>query len=289
MKTNNHGKKNIIVIVILLSIILTACGQNQTPTPDLIATQASIYLQQTMVALEATAQFLSIEQTRAANPTPTFTPSPIPSPTNTPGPVVINDDFSVDTGRWQKCGQCEIRDGMLIMGPYPATNSAEGYFTICADCGYVTDYRMGVDVVYMNGFSDRGFGLVLREQDGNYVEWEISTWQYYGVWFYDKEKKGRGDAWGALLPDGWVPSGYIHPAQLSNRLDVVATTENDKTTVAIYVNGQLINTVEIPNVPGRVGLVVGLHSLGIAFDNFYFEGYPLYPLVPGENSGEPTL
>ena len=128
MKTNNHGKKNIIVIVILLSIILTACGQNQKPTPDLIATQASLYLQQTMVALEATAQFLSIEQTRAANPTPTFTPSPIPSPTNTPGPVVINDDFSIDTGRWQKCGQCEIRDGMLIMGPYPATNSAEGYF-----------------------------------------------------------------------------------------------------------------------------------------------------------------
>lgn len=282
------NKKRIVLILLLSVFILMACSQNQTPTPDMQSTEMALSLQQTMVALDATVQALSIEKTLAANPTPTFTPSPIPSPTKTPGPVVINDDFSVDTGRWQECGQCVIRDGALLMGPYPATNSAEGYLTICADCGYVTDYKMGVDVVYVNGFSDRGFGLVLREQEGNFIELEISTWQYYGVWFYDKEKQGRGDAWMALLPDGWLPSGYIHPAQLSNRIDVETTTENDKSKVAIRFNGQLINTVEIPNVPGQVGLVVGLHSLGIAFDNFYFEGYPIYPVSPA-NDSEPTL
>jgi hypothetical protein len=289
MKLHTHKTRGHI-LVLLLGILLTAgCGQNQVPTPDTTATAFALGLQQTMVALDITVQALSVEQTKAANPTLTLTPSPIPAPTNTPGPVIIHDDFSTDVGRWQGCEQCVIRDGSLIMGPYPVSNSAEGYFTICADCGYVTDYKMGVDVVYVNGYSDRGFGLVLREHQGNYIELEISTWQFYGVWYYDKEKKGSWDAWGALLTDGWVPSGYLRPAQLSNRLDVETTTENGKSSVAIRVNSQLINTVEIPNVPGQVGLVVGLHSLGIAFDNFYFEGYPLYSAPSDNESAQPSL
>lgn len=289
MASEIHRRKSIIFRLLLLFLFVTACSPDLTPTPDMTATVQALNLQQTMVALDSTVQALSVEQTHAANPTPTFTHTPVPTATNTPGPVVINDDFSADVGRWQGCTQCTIRDGSLIMGPYPVSNSAEGYYTICADCGYVSDYKMGVDVVYVNGYSDRGFGLVLREHEGSYIEVEISTWQLYGVWYYDKEKQGNWDVWSALLQDGWVPSGYIHPAQLSNRLDVEVTTEDDKSVAAIRVNGQLINTVEIPNVPGQVGLVVGLHSLGIAFDNFYFEGFPVFPAAPGSDSTQPTL
>lgn len=127
MKSHTRERKKGALLFPLIILLLAACGQNQTPAPDTTATAFALSLQQTMVALDVTVQALSVGQTQAAIPTPTSTPSPVPSPTNTPGPVVINDDFSADVGRWQGCGQCAITNGSLVMGPYPVSNSAEGY------------------------------------------------------------------------------------------------------------------------------------------------------------------
>lgn len=48
-------------------------------------------------------------------------------------------------------------------------------------------------------------------------------------------------------------------------------SQRRKSILSIHINGQPVNTAEIPAESGRVGLVVGLHSLGVVFDNFYFE------------------
>lgn len=284
MKRNAFRAPGIFILLILLPILGSSCAGRSAPTPDIQGTAQVLVLNQAMTGVAITMQALSATQTEAARPS--ATPTTIPSPTVTPGPVVIRDDFSADTGRWEACGQCVITNGSLYMGPYPVSDKGEGYITLCRDCGLTQDYKMGVDAIYQSGYSDRGFGLVLREQGGSFVEVEISTWQYFGVWFFDATKKNTPEQWRAFLENGWVASGYLHPAQLSNHIDVEVSTEGGKSTAAISFNGRPVRTVEIPNTPARVGLVVGLHSLGIAFDNFYFEGYPTVPEPsPGSSSG----
>jgi hypothetical protein len=171
------------ILFFLLFVLLTACGAEASPTPNVEATATWIQIQETIVALDATVQAHSASQTEAAKatvtPPPTATLSP--TPTVTPGPLVIRDDFSSDIGRWIECGMCRIENGALHMGPYPVSQTGEGYLTICSDCGVVQDYKMGVDATFKDGYTDRGFGLLLWEENGNYVDVEISTWQVYGA------------------------------------------------------------------------------------------------------------
>ncbi|MGZ9222719.1 MAG: hypothetical protein ACXW4Q_11470 [Anaerolineales bacterium] len=238
-------------------------------------------MQQTMVALDLTVQAHSAAQTEAARATSTPLPTATfsPTPTVTPGPLVIQDDFSSDTGRWIECGMCRIENGALHMGPYPVSDKGEGYLAICADCGIAQDYKMGIDATFKDGYTDRGFGLVIREENGNYVDVEITTWQVYGSWVYEKST----NSWGNLLGgEPWKLNGSLYPSYGTNRLEVQVTSQGGKSTLSIYINGQLVNTSEMPAVSGRVGLVVGLHSLGVVFDNFYFEGYTS-PLPPNNN------
>jgi hypothetical protein len=237
-----------------------------------------------MVALDITVQAYSAAQTEAARATNTPIPTETPTPTATvtPGPIVINDDFSADTGRWIECGQCRIENGSMHMGPYPISDKGEGYLAICSDCGIVQDYKMGVDATFVDGYTDRGFGLVLREGDGNYADVEITTWQVYGAWVYNKSI----NSWGNLLGgDPWKLSGTLYPSYGTNRLEVEFTSQGGTSTLTIHINGQLVNTATMPAVSGRVGLVVGLHSLGVLFDNFYFEGDPVRK--PVENNPNP--
>ena len=273
MIERKHGSKKFVPLVILV-MLLVSCGAEASPTPDAQATATFFSLHQTMTALDATVQAHSASQTEAARATATPIPTATlsPTPTVTPGPRVIQDDFSVDIGRWIECGQCRIENGALHMGPYPISEKGEGYLAICSDCGVVQDYKMGVDVTFVDGYTDRGFGLVLREQNGNYADVEITTWQVYGAWTYDKSL----NAWGNLLSgDPWKLSGSLYPSYGTNRLEVEITSQGGTSTLSIRVNGQLINTAEMPAMSGRVGLVVGLHSLGVVFDNFYFEGDPV--------------
>jgi hypothetical protein len=272
--------KNSISLALLV-FLLVSCAPEATATPDLQATATSLSLQQTMVALDATVQAYSASQTEAAKATATPLPTATlsPTPTVTPGPLVIRDDFSSDTGRWIECGMCLIENGVLKMGPYPISDKGEGYLAICADCGVAQDYKMGVDATFKDGYTDRGFGLVLREQNGDYADVEITTWQVYGGWTYDKST----NLWGDLLGgDGWRSSGTLYPSYGTNRLEVEVKSQNGKSMLTVHINGQLVSTSEMPAISGRVGLVVGLHSLGVEFDNFYFEGYTV-PLPSDPN------
>lgn len=269
-------KKYLLFFVVILSLV--ACGTKASPTSDVQATATWLVIQQTMVALDMTVQAHTAAQTEAARatatPLPTATSSP--PPTVTPGPLVIRDDFSTDTGRWTECGMCKIENGALQMGPYPISDKGEAYIAICADCGVVQDYKMGIDATFKDGYTDRGFGLVLRENEGSYADVEITTWQVYGSWVYNKSR----NSWGNLLSgDPWKLSGSLYPSYGTNRLEVEVKSQGGKSALSIYINGQLVNSGEMPAVSGRVGLVVGLHSLGVVFDNFYFEGDTLHQPV----------
>jgi len=277
VKKNNLFRFSLFLIV---GPLFLACSNQATTTPDALGTSTMLSLGQTMAALDVTVQAHQAAQTEAARATETPLPSPTftPPPTATPGPVVIQDDFSTDTGRWIDCGQCKIENGVMQMGPYPISNDGGGYIAICKDCGQPQDYKMGIDATFVDGYTDRGFGLLLREENGNYFDVEITTWQVYGAWAFDNEK----NLWGSLLSDGWKESGSLYPSAGTNRLEVEIQSAGGTSNVHISINGQLVNTASMPAFTGRVGLVVGLHSLGVRFDNFYFEGYPL--IQPGDDN-----
>ncbi len=274
-------KKYKLILFILLITLISGCTTSTPPTPNVQATTTMLSLNETQAALEVTVQAYQAAQTEAARPTATatLTPTAIPTQTSTPGPPIIRDDFSTNTGRWVDCGQCKIENGVLQMGPYPISNDGGGYIAICKDCGQPQDYKMGVDATFIDGYTDRGFGLLLREKDGTYIDVEITTWQVYGAWFFDNDK----NMWGSLLGDGWKETGSLYPSLGTNRLEVDVSSSGGTSTINIKINGQLVNSAEMPAVTGRVGLVVGLHSLGVIFDNFYFEGD-----VPQQQNIEPT-
>jgi hypothetical protein len=229
-------------------------------------------LRQTDEALQATAASLSATQTVLALPTATAT--------STPGPVVIHDDFSRDTGRWAACDVCAIRDGALTMGPFPSTDSDRAYFTLCQDCGTVGHFVMSVDAWYVEGASDRGYGLIYHENNGEFFDLEITTWQLFGVWFYSPTQASpTGGPWSSSM--GFQPSKYLHPGRLVNHIELrVEAYDNpyQKSLCSDQMTITINRGVETHYYPlcktGNVGLIVGLHSLGVAFDNFYFEALP---------------
>ncbi len=65
-----------------LALILTACGADATPTPDLVATQVAVH---TAAVATLTAEVPTATNTPIA--TPTLTPSDTPRPTETPEPT----------------------------------------------------------------------------------------------------------------------------------------------------------------------------------------------------------
>lgn len=258
-------------MVIFVFIFLFGCTTKAAPTPNVQASATMLSLNETQAALNVTVQAYQAAQTEAARATETPTPLPTSTSTQTPtpGPTIITDDFSTDVGRWVECAQCKIENGVMHMGPYPITNDGGGYFAICKDCGKPQDYKMGVDATFVDGYSDRGFGLIVREEDGSYMDVEITTWQVYGSWFFNNDK----NLWSYLLNEGWMETGTLLPGTATNRVEIELTSSGGKSTINTYINGQLVSSPTMDAVRGRVGLVVGLHSLGVNFDNFYFEGY----------------
>lgn len=269
MKFNKHVR--LITSLLLLALIPSCASGQAAPVTTETPNQAIISLVQTQAALNLTVEAYQVQQTEAARATATPSPLPTAIPTQpaTPGPTIIQDDFSMDVGRWIECGQCVIENGVMRMGPYPIAMDGGGYLAICRDCGTPQDYKMGVDATFVDGYTDRGFGLAVRERDGDYVDVEITTWQYYGAWVFIKDR----NIWDYLLNDSWKPTPNLRPGVATNRLEIEVTSKGGKSTINIYINGQLVDSPTMDAVSGRVGLVVGLHSLGVVFDNFYFEGF----------------
>ena len=187
-------------------------------------------------------------------PTPTFTPLPTatdtPAPTDTPvptitpttGPIIVDDDFSTDSGRFQ-CDSCVVKDGALIMGPFTAVDSFKPFFALCNDCGIATNYKMSVDTWYADGRSDFGFGLLLREHGDSPIFLATSTWLVYNVFSFDTSVKG-GRGWESLMGD-WSEGG-LRAGRGINNLEVVMQTVDGKTKLSISINGKVRRTLDLP-------------------------------------------
>jgi hypothetical protein len=279
------SKRFLVTIAFLLLVAAALACSSLAPTaePDATATAQALGLRETEAALETTSTALAgllTETAATATPPPTATTiptaTPIPTATVTPGPLTVTDDFSSESGIWEHCQVCKLRDGALYMGPYPSSNKLKGYIALCIPCGQVREYTMSVDTWFVEGASDRGFGFVLREWEGSYLDLEVFSWQVFGVWFYDAKKGNTGNAWGNLLPGGYVRSPAIRAGRLVNHLEVKVEALDQKTdNFIISINQQAVKSFELPAGAGRVGLGVALHSLGVAFDNFFFQGVPL--------------
>jgi len=220
--------------------------------------------------------------TATSSPTATFTITPTATrtqkPTRTPtitatyGPLIFTDDLAEPSENWTGCTTCDWQDGVLLMGPYkPVNDLSNMHFTYCKACGRPIGYRMAVDVTYVKGQSDRGFGLVLRDNNDIMVVLEISTYQtlLVGEWDYSAED------WTILNAD-WrkVLNGLLRAGKKSNHIEVEALPSSNQLTVDYFVNINGKNTFVLfnqPAGPGQVGLELGSHSNQVAFVNFEFE------------------
>jgi hypothetical protein len=262
------------IVLIVTGLVLTGCGQ---ATPDASAIN-------TAIAETAAADQPIIIPTDTVEPSqkptdlpptamePPPTETSIPTMTPTSGPIFVTDDFSADTGIWSGCEQCEWKDGLLIMGPYPASNYADAYYAICEPCGMTSNYRMAVDATFFEGASDRGFGFLVYLTDDHYITFELATWQVAGLFKYEPVQ----GTWSELIP--WQWKGYINPGRQMNRIEIIVRDSQSigKSDITIKINDKVLAVYSgIGIEPTMVGLEVGWHSIGIAFDNFEFE--PLEP------------
>jgi hypothetical protein len=131
-----------------------------------------------------------------------------------------------------------------------------------------SNYRIAVDATFFEGASDRGFGFLIYLTDDYYVTFEMATWQVAGLFKYEP---GTG-TWSELLP--WQWKGYINPGRQTNRLELIVRDSQNigKSDITIKINGKVLAVYSgIGIEPTMVGLEVGWHSIGIAYDNFEFE------------------
>ncbi len=210
-----------------------------------------------------------------ASPTPSPTSSPTPAPTtfyyNDKGLLAFEDDFSVQTDAWSGCPDCVWKDGKLTMGPYKPGVDNDFHTIICDACGERPYYRLAADVTFTEGYGDRGFGLLISQTSSEIMDLEITTFQTSVLWDYDLATK----QWTRLRtkPDV-VFNGSVKAGEATNRLEIVAESayKEGTTDYLVKINGR---TTAIlygkPSQSGKVGLVVGWHTIGVAFDNFEYE------------------
>lgn len=258
-------KISLLFILALFTIAVTGCETEKLSSEEMA---------ETMVILTAKAEeaqkpppTATLVPTDTPLPTNTSTPTNTPEPTATPGPIVIFDDFSEKSDIWGKCQKCEWEDGVLLFGPIPPNDTADAYYIICEACGTPLSYRMGVDVTFAAGYGgDRGYGFLVRLTDDLLWDMEISTFQWGCLWERD------------IFYGGWSVlgkckmSGNIKAGWATNRIEVEVITKDGFSRVTGYVNGKstFVSGLE-PAAPGKVGLLLGWHSVGIEFDNFEFE------------------
>ena len=211
--------------------------------------------------------------------TPTLTPSPIPTDTPTitptPGPFSFSEDFSQPDALSQfTCDQCRVEDGRLLFGPFaPQDNLGEQFsVVICEACGEHTYYRTSVDVTYVDGPTDRFYGMiglttVGSEQLNRLLYFGISTWQVYTIRDYDYGKGILNELQSDL-------SGYINPTRATNHLviEVKPSAQPDFVDVYFTVNNGLMYVLYLqPVKPTYAGLGMSFHSMTVAYDNFVYE------------------
>lgn len=204
-------------------------------------------------------------------PTETPVPTDTPLPTPTQGPIVVDDDFSTDSGRF-KCEGCSVKDGALVVGPFPMVDSYAPTIVLCNDCGEAESYKMSVDTWYIEGNSNAGFGLTLRNVERKYaILLGVSSWQLYNVLAFDKTVEG-GRGWFTYI--GTWTKGGLKAGRGVNHIDVLVESKPGKSVLTLTINDDYTRTVDLDDGIGKVGLFVGKWEIGAAFDNFHYEELP---------------
>jgi hypothetical protein len=214
-----------------------------------------------------------------ATPTPTAsatpTPSRTPTITPTPGPFTYVDDFSSwNAHAWTLCAECAVKDGMLHFGPFtPENNMGEQFnLIVCTVCGRHTFYRLSVDVTYLDGPTDRFYGLIgyVFSGDDNYLDrvlyLGISTWQVYVVRDYNYAD--------GVLEELDSDYGRLNPGRATNRIaiEIKPSAQPNLADVYFSINNTLTYVLySQPAEPSEAGLGMSFHSMTVAFDHFEYE------------------
>jgi hypothetical protein len=199
----------------------------------------------------------------------------------------VEDDFSQGLSAWLGCEVCDVKNGALLMGPYPIEGAYLQHNAICRLCGLARFYRMAVDVNFVEGVSDRGYGLLLRYTEEYMLTMEITPWQTVDVWKFDFET----NEW-EWINGRW--SGLVRPGQQKNKIEVVvrptSSANRSDSDIFIKVNGSSAFVIfNQPTDYGMVGLTIFGHASEVSFDNFEFETedpvIPIPPDLPGVIQG----
>jgi len=263
--------KHLFALLVLLSFLLTSCDLKSAPViGGFFPTETPT------ITLTASQTPTSIP---TATETPTLTPSPIPTDTPTitptPGPFSFYDDFSGPNPLSSySCDNCTVNDGRLLFGPFaPEDNIGEQFsLVLCEVCGAHIHYRVSVDATYVDGPTDRFFGIIgLVNADANKLNrvlyLGISTWQVYVIRDYDYRN-------GILNELNSNLTGYVNPTTATNHIviEVKPSARPDFVDVYFTVNGGLLYVLYLqPAAPTLAGLGMSFHSMTVAYDNFTYE------------------
>jgi hypothetical protein len=265
-----HFPKTLTMIVVLA---LSSCNLESAP---LIG---GFFPSETPTASTTPTATLTFTPSPTVTETPTQTPSPPPtSPptiTLTPGPFSFRDDFSeAGSLRNFSCFKCEVKNGRLLFGPFePENNLGEQFrMVVCETCGEHVYYRLSVDATYLDGPTDRFYGIVgLIDADedklNRVIYLGISTWQVYTVRDYDYKN-------GVLKELSVDVSGYVNPGVGTNHIGIEVKPSWQPNLVDVYftINGGTLYVLYLqPAIPTQAGMGMSFHSMTVAFDNFTYD------------------
>jgi hypothetical protein len=302
---STRGGKIIFTVAALLLAAALACGgggaSDATEVPP--DTEApSIDTEGTAAALQSTADALAQAQTEQAQVPPTAVTLPTAEAVDTQAPPATEsgggtgggiepgtyfDDFSEDVGNWETWDGAQVAEGEFFLGPFADCGDLQadtpyGCFSICLWCGVLTDYEASVDVRYVDGISERTYGIVLQFEDVNgnnwvdeedyYLEYQVSAFTaFYTDNLYLREHVA-GDPVGANgfnFVRRWDARPITNDTYGTNRLGVVVT--NSGTNFDLYLNDNFVDTVSFDGVSfseGQIGLSISGRSVQVAFDDF---------------------
>ena len=179
------------VVFLIAVLVLSSCNLESAPLIGGFFPTETSTITPTFTPTE------TLPPTSTPTETPTQTPSPIPSNTPTitptPGPLTYFEEFSTASSLDNFiCDTCRVQDGKVVFGPFDPENNLGEQFNIiiCDVCGEHIYYRISVDATYMEGPTDRFFGLTALiettpTQLNRIIYLGTSTWQIYVIRDYD--------------------------------------------------------------------------------------------------------
>ena len=281
-------KINVFLVIILLFLLLTACGGKKGVDENL-ALQATMQAQQaTIIALqspptepaalaeaaqdnqsasaEATmqAQQATIEALQAAQEVSSQATENAPAVNPGGSEIIFNTNFESDKGFFTLDKKIVVEKGALFMGPFEkcADFSLEidrpvGCLSICTQCGIVSEYDERVEITYADGYLDKPWGLILRFNDMNDNNM-IDREDYFLGWYYNAYPHPNASFLIEHIPADFA--GWLKPIPLPRHLRgkqdkptivrVIAWKEGHR--IMIWMNDSLIAKIQNEEkIPGK--------------------------------------